>query len=155
MLDPTDIQLLDTLLDKKIDQNSLFLPKINPNEEYVVHKQHRPCKSKFPPFAAYAGGRYMIDPTKSLLSKLGHMNASERWFFIYLHEHLDYTTNIAKIRNSDLTSSQQAYKIKAFKSLHEQDMVKRIQREYYMINPDWVIPIPGYPAAKEYWNTLT
>ncbi len=154
MLDDKDIEKVKLLIETNINNNSLFLPQVYSDEEYVVRSQKKRPKHKLPPFVAHRGGKYMKDRKDSLLHIIGKMNAAERWFFLYVDNLLEFETNEAVVRNSDLTNTQLGYKTKAYKSLHKRGLIKRIKREHYMINPDMVIPLETYPIVKKKWDSI-
>ena len=153
-MDTDDLENVTNLLEKTINNNSLFLPHTQSGEEYVVTTQKKKPKHKLPPFVAIAGGPYMRDVTNSLLHKIGKMNAAERWFFLYLHERMAFDTNIAVIKSAKLTSTQITYKTRAYKTLTKQGLVKRVKREHYIINPDMIVPLSTYPTVKKQWELL-
>ncbi len=154
MVDPKDLIKISNLIENKLNCNSLFLPPRLPDEEYVLRTQKQKIKHKLPPFVAHAGGKYMRNAENSLLHKIGKMNAAERWFFLYVDKRLNFDTNVAIVRNSELTSTQIGYKTKAYKSLYKANLIKRVKREHYMINPDVIIPIEVYPIVKKTWDSL-
>ena len=49
------------------------------------------------------------------------------------------------------TDTEKAYLKRGYKELVEKDLVRRVKRGYYMINPDALIPI-DYKKAKEIWD---
>jgi len=126
-----------------------------------LHITPESVKCKKPPFLGIFGGEYMKENTKNLLQQLGDMTAAERWFFLLVEKHMDYSTNSACIPSTSLTHSQMNIKTIAFKSLKEKNLIKRIKREHYMINPDIIIPLgikPNgneiYPDVKDVWDAL-
>jgi len=88
-------------------------------------------------------GTYSMDYTKELLN----MTKPEGFMFGLLMENrtvpdarLPYIKiNETYIDNSKLTQTEKKYVAKAYKILREKDLIVRIRREHYIINPRLVI----------------
>ncbi len=98
----------------------------------------------------YKGKRMGIPLTEMYME----FNKSEQWFYKKLWQSLNYKTNQATILQADLTKSESNALSTAYTSLRSKDLVRRVRKELYMINPNAVI----YPETQEdnikIWNTL-
>lgn len=63
--------------------------------------------------------------------------------------------NCVRLPTVSLTSTEQQYIKKAYKLLEAKGMVKRIKREFYMINPYLMLPSVGQVEANALWDSLT
>jgi hypothetical protein len=109
---------------------------------------------KGPFYIAVRGDRHMAEKENSLLQKLGKMGNAERWFFLYLEARMDAKTNIAVVKSSELTKTQINYKVEGYRLLYMANMVKKVRREHYMINPNEIIPVWDYDEVKKMWDSL-
>ena len=132
------------------------LPSLAQGQHYgIIEKAKKTDKPKIPPYETSLGGQYMSDRSSSMIQRVGKMDAAERWFFLYLHERIDYKTNIAKISNKELTRTQIVYKTRAFKSLRAHDLIKRVKREHYIFNPrKTIVPIATFEEVVRMWEAL-
>lgn len=135
----------------------LIQPK---HDEQLVISTKKIPKSKKPPWIAIAGGPRAKHNDKHLLQLIGEMTAPERWFFLYVASKMDHTSNVAIIRNAELSKSHINAKTKAYKALHGKGLLKRVKREYYMVNPNIIIPLEGdadrdiYLESTKKWNSI-
>jgi len=148
-----EFKTFELLLEQYIKENNNILPELNQNQEYVINVKNT-NKTKVPSFTAISGGKFMKPNKEGLLQEVGKLNKRERWFFLLIDRLMDFDTNTAFIKNSSLTTTEQQNKSRAYKSLHKLGLVKRVKREYYIINPDKIIPLNSYPIVKKIWNSL-
>lgn len=66
----------------------------------------------------------------------------------------NYPTNVAKITGKNYTDSEKQRIKTGFKRLKEKDIVKRVKREHYIFNPQFIIPF-NYSEAEELWNSIS
>lgn len=88
-----------------------------------------------------------------LLETMCDFSKSEGWFFKILldtHNELSGVSDISKVTftKSDLNVLSKAYTV-----LHQRDLVKRVRRQVYMINPSALIT-NNWEAHKPIWDTL-
>ena len=112
-------------------------------------------KSKKPPWIAIAGGPLAKPNDKHLLQMIGEMSTAERWFFLYVASKMDHSSNTAQISNAELTKSQINAKSRAYKALHKKGLLKRVKREYYMVNPNIIIPLGRGDNDRDIFLELT
>ncbi len=89
-----------------------------------------------------------------LQERLSYCPITDRWFFGKLEYHMDSTSNIAIIRSKELTPTEIGYKTKAYTSLHEMGIVKRIKREHYLISPYYIPNLKNFTEIKSMWESL-
>ncbi len=99
------------------------------------------------------------------LQELCKFTPQEQFLFAKLEEHLleedavndkgthfKVKTNVAVIVNKNFTSAEQQ-KIKAgFKRLNSKDIVRRLKRQHYIINPQFLVPY-DYAKTKQLWDS--
>lgn len=134
----------------------------DPTLQLTVTAEKRKDKRLNPPFTA-VGRSYQkgLDSNRDkimvgypFISVLLAFNKGEQWFYGLLHSELDYTNNIAQVLSSSLSKSDLPKMSKAFKSLCEKGLVKRVRKELYIVNPDAVIQPTYYEAIKKKWDSL-
>ena len=74
--------------------------------------------------------------------------------FIHMDDnHKYYSSNIVSTKCLSLTSTQKNQFSTGFKRLKSKDVLKRIKRQLYIINPDFQIPT-NYNDEYKIWNQL-
>lgn len=73
-------------------------------------------------------------------------------FFWKLARNMDPKNNIAQYIAKDINESK--WITKAYKVLSQKNLVKRIKRQHYMINPTAIIPALTYDTVLEHWHTI-
>lgn len=132
------------------DQTIVF----SSDEEVIINKK---TKTKIgQPYVAisrqglYKGKQMGIPLTEMYMD----FNKAEQWFYKRLWQNLNYKTNQATIIQSELTKSESNALSAAYTSLKAKDLVKRVRKEVYMINPRAVI----YPDTQQenikIWDSL-
>ena len=67
----------------------------------------------------------------------------------------DASTNVRVIRGASLTPTEKSQLSLAFSELNRCDLMKRVRREYYMLNPKAVLPLfDCYETVQDKWNKL-
>jgi hypothetical protein len=100
-------------------------------------------------------GKMKAKESYPLLDVMSEFSSQEHWFFKLLRDNLNYKTSQAVIINKSLSASEVHRKTVAFKALRERDLVKRVCRETYMINPKALIYLPTLDDTTIIWNKLT
>ena len=89
-----------------------------------------------------------------LIYEMSIMTPQELWFINELKKaFLSYETTEAFICTSSLSSSDRQKMQKAYSRLHAKNLVRRIKRQHYLINPDLIIP-NDYQGTREIWDNL-
>jgi len=78
------------------------------------------------------------------------------WLFWLLDKQRDMATNTIILRSKSLTPAERKAVSIAFKELKNKDVVKRIKKEHYIINPKVMLPHPNkeYPKVWVEWESL-
>ena len=127
-----------------------------PGTRYALESIPENTRVRKPPFIGIRTGDTPMNKEKSLLQVIGKMTTAERWFFLYLEARMNPTNNVAIINNKELTKTQLKYKGIAYKTLAQKDLVRRLRREHYMINPGMIISFKDaiYTESVKIWETL-
>lgn len=100
--------------------------------------------SKIPFFMRLGrGGGMLTQDTPDILDLLGTKyfnDPSATWLLWRLIKSRDTNTNICVVRGSDLTVAEKARLLKGYKTLFDDNVILRLKREYYLINPNLVLP---------------
>lgn len=126
------------------------------DEELVLTTRSKERKAKLPPFTMIGRSGKMRGKLEGypLLDVMADMSKAEAWFFKLVRRNMNINTNIAHIQNNLLSKSDQQKKKLAYKSLKSKDLVRRVQREMYMVNPDAMILPAAYEENKKVWEAL-
>jgi hypothetical protein len=125
------------------------------DEAVTVVKKREPRKR--PNFTMIGNGTMNKDgvQARDLLREMTQMTKAELYTLIWIRDAIYWENRTGEVAlyMADLTSTQQRQFKSGFKSLHEKDLVRRIKRSHYMINPNALIPL-DYEAALELWNSI-
>lgn len=88
-----------------------------------------------------------------LLKAVLEFNGDMRWLFKLLIDGLNRDTNCCDISELNLSPSHKVMCSVAYKQLSKIDLVKRIRKGVYMINPRAIIPPKTYPEAQAVWDS--
>ena len=101
-------------------------------------------------------GKRMKLEAIDLLDEMSKFSSSEMKFFMLLKEHLpwDCETTVVKLDNKSLTTTMKQHVKVGYLKLHKKDLVRRVKRGSYMINPSAIIPLKENEAIK-LWRSLT
>jgi hypothetical protein len=89
-----------------------------------------------------------------LISVLKDLSKISTWFLWTLVENRNSKTNICFYKAKDIYESKNISR--AYKELNTLSIIKRIQKQYYMINPKVIFPIKGeYKNTLEKWDNLS
>jgi hypothetical protein len=78
----------------------------------------------------------------------------ESWLMTRILEDGEARNLQAVIRGKDLSSGERQKLTIAYKSLRAKDIIRRVKREYYMVNPMFWIPVRDREVLYDYYNTL-
>ena len=134
------------------DQNlkTAVLIHINPDEQLSVIKKAKPR----PNFMMIGNGTMNKYNTQSidLLQELADATKAGRYLLLAIKNGIIYKNDydpIVKVIGTNATTKD--YIKKGYKELRERNIVRRIKRSHYMINPNALIPL-DYDNALEIWN---
>ena len=91
-----------------------------------------------------------------LLTELVNCTKAAQWLILQIKSGITYDNNynpVVRIDRQTLTSTEQQYLVKGYAELVDKDLVRRIKRSHYMINPNALIP-PNYEEAIKVWNEV-
>lgn len=129
------------------DNNSIQLPHLNKDEEYIVSKRKIQSKPKFT----------MIGNKMKSIEIIADFGKPEAFTFKILQSNRDWESNIVTYSTKNLSNTDKVIFSKGYKLLSNADLVKRIKKgaeSIYMFNPNFIIP-NNYEPAVEKWNELT
>lgn len=122
------------------------------DEEVVVNKKAK-YSSNIPYFK-----RLGMDTSADILDLLAekyYSNPSVNWFLWKLIKLINTRTNVSVLLNSKLTSSEVRRVVAAYKVLEQDNIVIRIKREHYLINPKIFLPHNNsFDEVLEHWLSL-
>lgn len=99
-----------------------------------------------PGYTNIEGSDQDMDACKLLLNIT---QLSQRNFLQTLIDNMDIDTNVAILRAKGLTASEKKVNSKAFIALKKLNIVRRLRREHYMLNPDFIVP-SGLVLSRSY-----
>ena len=81
-------------------------------------------------------------------------NKEEQWFYKIIWQALNFKTNQATVLQGELSKHESNKVSSAYQSLKQKDLVRRVRKEVYMINPNAII----YPETQadniKIWDSL-
>lgn len=125
---------------------------INPDETVGIEKR----RAKKPNYFMIGNGTmnkhkiYGID----LLKELTECSKAGQFLILQIKDginHINGYHHVVKVDRKELTSTECQYLAKGYKELVEKDLVRRVKRGHYMINPNALVPV-DYEQALEDWN---
>jgi len=125
-------------------------------DEVLEIHQHKKPKNIVPPFRAYGthGMTYQNIEGLDVAPIVKDLSKAANHLFWETVERMNTLTNVRIIRGASLSPSEKVKLSKAFTELKSVDLMKRVKREHYMINPKAVISFKGYEQAQENWDKL-
>jgi len=116
------------------------------------------CKQKSvrrDPYMLILGGPFMKGKQKSLLQLIKEMSFAEKWFFLHVATSISCKDNTAYVDSKTLTKAEVNKKISAYKTLKEKNIIRRVKREYYMVNPRMIQLTDEFQSSCEaQWDSL-
>lgn len=138
-------------------KNTKHLGDISKDERYVITKE-KITKTK-PNFLMIGKGIEMRNEKGNaidLLKEVSNMNASEKFAFFALRDAMHYTdetlSNIS-VSQKELNKYQKKMFQAGINILIEKNLIARVKRGQYQINPYAIIPTE-FEKAKEIWYSL-
>ena len=131
-----------------------ILGDVQPNETLVVDI-HRKYKCDLPSFGMLGNTeRRMKVDSIDMHGILKNASKGATWLFWEFIERRNPKTN--KVRYLPTTTGERRKLTKAFKELHNKEVLKRIHRGEYLINPKSYIPAPteNYEDVWKEWKKL-
>ena len=129
---------------------------IKRNEEVVLRvssKKH----SKLPPYLALGrvgmsrSGETGVDTVELFKS----LSSGATWMFWSLMESISPDTNICMLVSGDLSPSERLKLNRSYKELYEKEVIVRLKKNTYMINPKVILPKFGrYEIISKKWNEV-
>lgn len=123
---------------------------INPGEQVGVTK----IAKKKPNYLMIGNGTmnknkvYSID----LISEIIDSNKAEQYLIKAIKDGITYDNNYDPVvKVVGVTSTEKQYLKNGYKSLFERNLVVRVKKSHYMINPNALVPL-DYEGALEIWN---
>ena len=105
--------------------------------------QHKTCKEKYIPFRmlgklgySQVRGGSSMDACEMMLE----FSKPESWLMKIILRDGDDSTLQVVIRGKSLSTSERQKLSKGYKLLRGKDIIRRIKREYYMVNPMFLVP---------------
>jgi hypothetical protein len=89
-----------------------------------------------------------------LIELMLEFNKEEQWFYKLLWERMDVISNECDLSKLEWTATDNNRKSRAYTSLKEKNLVKRIGKGVYMINPNAAIHPKGFELAKRKWDSF-
>ena len=121
----------------------------------IVH--HKAQKEKYIPFRMVGSlgysqikGATTMDSIKLMMD----FNANEAWLMNQIKDLGEGTTLVAVIRGKTLTPVEKKKLSLAYKTLRQKDIIRRVKREYYMVNPMFWVPRTNREALTDTYNSL-
>lgn len=93
-------------------------------------------------------------PGYPILDTMLNFNKEEQRFFKLLIDNLNTETNVCSLTHVEFNDTQVVKLSKTYTALKELDLVKRVGKRIYMINPKAVIPPKTYDEAQTFWDSL-
>ena len=110
-------------------------------------------KVRKPPFSSI--GRKGMSSTKDsgfdVHELFLNLSPTATWVFWYIDARRDYKNNLSFIISSSLTAAEKLKLNRAYKELEDKEVLIRIKRETYLINPKVMLP-ENYEATAEKWK---
>lgn len=91
-----------------------------------------------------------------LMDELVASTKAEQFLLIAIKNGIGYSNEyhyVVRLRPSEYTVYQQKLLLEGYQGLFKRNLVRRVKRGHYMINPNALIPME-YKEAVEFWNTL-
>jgi len=110
-----------------------------------------PQKRK-PPFGLHGTGKENgKGRSMNLVKIMSQMNSAELWLFDKINSNrIKYSSNVGIVRSGSLSKQEKKKVSEGYKNLRAKDCVRRVKREYYMINPMLILPEQWEEELQEY-----
>jgi len=125
-------------------------------EDLIISRQAGAKKEDVPAYTCIGGNmdyKTREESYPELFDALANMSRIATWFFWTLAQHRNAKTNECHYYLKNINASKNV--TRAYKELYELNLVKRIQKKHYMINPKVIFPQTGYYLSTlDIWNSL-
>jgi hypothetical protein len=138
--------------------NSHIAVPVAADDELVVHWRKKlyailPNRRSFGGHPSFKGSSKNL-PYPDLYKVFEELSPTAHWFWWRLNQHWNSETGIAKYLAPNKTEDNK--KSRAYKELKKLNLVHRIKRGEYLLNPSAVIPDPMFfEAVKKHWDYKT
>jgi hypothetical protein len=98
-------------------------------------------KIDLPPFDCFGGNMELktkIEGYPNLFKVLKNLSKTATWFWWSLLESRERLTNVCQFQAADAVEARKVSI--AYKELHKHDLIVRVRRQYYLINPKAYFP---------------
>lgn len=82
------------------------------------------------------------------------LNANESKVFSVLLNNYDFKTGFSTLNTQNMTPSEKVLVSRGYQDLHKRDLVKRVKKFTYLINPDARIHKDLYESHLQIWQSL-
>lgn len=125
---------------------------IESNEELVIRRARYNTEQKPPFWVAGSGLKNRHGESMNVLKAVIELPASSQVLFLNLMTNRDVDTNVVEMVGKD--KEDKRFIQNHMGCLLKADLVRRIKRGVFMINPDAVMP-PRYRSVKQEWDGLS
>ena len=127
----------------------------NMDEDLILTRKYKQAEI-VPAYSCIGGNmnyRTREESYPNLFGVLKELSKNSTWFLWSLIERRNTETNIAVFKAADPKESRKV--TTAYKELTKLDIIKRVKRQHYLINPKVMLPIKGnYMAVRTHWGEI-
>lgn len=123
----------------------------------IIESEEKKARYRIPPYQPYGkAGMNSYDvrglDTASIFLKL---SPTAHWLWWSLVLIRNERTNMSILKSKDLTKYEQNKVSKAYGELYQEQLVKRVKREHYLLNPKAMVPnFDQYVTVQERWESI-
>jgi hypothetical protein len=141
------------LVNEILSNNSL--DKVKGNENLELRIRRNDIDNVKPPFIMCGTGHKNNNGNSmNIIDTMAEMTKPELFLFRMITDRMNLTTMIGTTLSKSLTDSQKQQIKTGYKRLRTKNIIKRVRREHYMVNPDLIIPPEDYPRLKIIFKEL-
>ena len=131
------------------ETNMVFNLTLDKGESRVSISKHRPRRVPF--LMVGSGGTNSEGRSMNLVQEMSEMTKQELYTFALVEAVRDNDTNLASVSPDKLETpaERQRFKI-GMMGLRKRDLVKKVSRGLYIVNPILILPIENLSAMKLY-----
>ena len=90
----------------------------------------------------------------NLLQEMANASKAAQYLLLGITNGIEYSNDYHYVvKVIPTTETQKSYLKQGYKELVQKNLVKRVKRSHYMINPDALIPLE-YEEAKKLWDSI-
>ncbi len=148
--------VLESCSDDKLINEILTREGLNFDKDmrYVIQEERRVSSSKPPYQLIGRGQRNATGSSMNAIQLMMEMSSSEQFLFSKVESHMDYKSCVGSCTIARFTQSEKQRVKLGYKKLRVKDILRRIKREHYMINPDFIVPNEDYRMLKSIYKGL-